>query len=165
VRIPKLVFETRTLHNRIVLGELCGVQVSALIRSFAGCVHVMAAMQLTSCACGTEASRRAAFTAGRPIGSPQLGHAARQPAQWQHRCNMRCRASGDSDSDSGDWEEKWSRFQAGIKDNIPKVESGESRAAPRPTGNSRQDQIRQQENAVLDAWNQVRVNVEVWWPR
>lgn len=70
---------------------------------------------------------------------------------------MQCRAGYESDSDSSDgvdWEEKWSNFQAGIKDKIPEVEPGARRSGPRPTGNSRQDQIRRQENAVLDVWNQ-----------
>ena len=46
-------------------------------------------------------------------------------------------------------------MQSSIKDNVPKVEPGAGRRTPRPTGNNRQDQIRRQENAVLDVWNQV----------
>ncbi len=91
---------------------------------------------------------------GRANAKPACSYAFRSaPGRAASRRRMPCRASDRSDSDSDtDWDDKWSRFQSGIKDSIPRVEPG--RSSSRPTGNSRQDQIRRQENAALDFWNQ-----------
>lgn len=127
------------------------------------CTQSNAAMQASSCACGSRACLSAPQCFARRCSSVQPPTPAWQPAQQRRHRHMRCRAAQDSDSDSSDgvdWEEKWSRFQAGIKDKTPEVEAGSRGGGPRPTGNSRQDQIRRQENAVLDAWNQVHCTAD-----